>query len=265
MASTQIRRSERVTVATRRKLRFGPHRSQTAVFRASRRGSAPRPTVMLLHGGSWSWPYGRWLMVLVARDARRRGWNTYNVKYRRLGRFGGGGGWPATFTDVTAALDALVDRLNTGKLGSAASVDKRVAVVGHSAGGHLALWLAAERSTRLTGVVSMGGPTDLERLAANPANVTVIALVEDAPAAERWDLTSPAARLPTGTPTCLVHGSDDTVVAPEWARRYAELATAAGDAVELHVIDGEKHRDGVRPKSGQWQATVAAVERWFGS
>ena len=220
---------------------------------------------MLLHGGSWSWPYGRWLMVLVARDARRRGWNTYNVKYRRLGRFGGGGGWPATFTDVTAALDALVDRLNTGKLGSAASVDKRVAVVGHSAGGHLALWLAAERSTRLTGVVSMGGPTDLERLAANPANVTVIALVEDAPAAERWDLTSPAARLPTGTPTCLVHGSDDTVVAPEWARRYAELATAAGDAVELHVIDGEKHRDGVRPKSGQWQATVAAVERWFSS
>lgn len=202
-------------------------------------------------------------MLLVGRDARRRGWNTYNVKYRRLGRFGGGGGWPATFTDVTAALDTLVDHLHSGKLGSATSIDRRVVVAGHSAGGHLALWLAAERSTRLTGVVSMGGPTDLETSAANPANVAVIALVEDAPAAERWALTSPLARLPTGTTTCLVHGGDDTIVAPASARHYAACAIEAGDSVELHVIEGEKHRDALNPKSGQWLAAAEAMTRWF--
>lgn len=247
----------------RRKVRFGPERYQTAIFRSSRAGSGPRPTVMMLHGGSWSWPYGRFLMVLIARDARRRGWNTYNASYRRVGRFGGGGGWPETFDDVVRALDKLVDHLHTGKLGDAVKGDRRVVVVGHSAGGHLALWLARERSTRLAGVVSMGGPTDLETLAANPVNVKVHALVADAPPAERWTLTSPLARLPTGTTTCLVHGGDDTVVSPGSARRYAAAAEAAGDTVELHIIDDGKHRDAIRPKLGQWKTAAEAIERFF--
>jgi len=202
-------------------------------------------------------------MTLVERSARRRGWNTYNVSYRRLGRFGGGGGWPSTFDDVAAALDALLERLHAGQLGDDAHADRRVVLVGHSAGGHLALWLAKERPTRLTGVVSIGGPTDMEALAANPNNVRVHALVEDAPVEQRWQLTSPLARLPTGTPTCLVHGGNDSVVSAASAKRYAAQAESAGDTVELHVIDGEKHLDGVLPNSGQWEATVNVIERWF--
>ncbi len=247
----------------RKKIRYGPDRLQAGVFRTSRRRSGPRPTVMFLHGGSWSWPYGRWVMTLVARDARRRGWNTFNVSYRRLGRFGGGGGWPATFDDVASALDSLVDRLHAEPLTTRSHADRRVVAVGHSAGGHLALWLAGERPTRLTGVVSIGGPTDMETLAANPHNLAVRALVEAAPPKTRWQMTSPLARLPTGTPTCVIHGGDDTVVSPASARQYASQAEAAGDMVELQVIDGELHRDGVRPKSGQWLATVDAIERWF--
>ena len=59
-------------------------------------GRPAAPTIVLLHGGSWSWPYNRWVMWLLARDVTRRGWGLFNVDYRRVGRFGGGGGWPET-------------------------------------------------------------------------------------------------------------------------------------------------------------------------
>ena len=117
------------------KLRYGSQRSQFGVLRRPI-GKNPTAVIMLVHGGFWTWPYGRWLMWRLARDVRRRTWSSFVVSYRRLGRFGGGGGWPATFTDVRDAVDRLDGEL--------ARQDLRlpVVVVGHSAGGHLALWCA---------------------------------------------------------------------------------------------------------------------------
>src|SRR5580693_1080204 len=92
----------------------------------------PHPVIVLIHGGSWTARYGRTVMRGLAGDLRRRGWAVWNIEYRRVGN---GGGWPATFLDVAAAIDHLPEL--------DAPLDlARVTVVGHSAGGHLALWAA---------------------------------------------------------------------------------------------------------------------------
>lgn len=212
---------------------------------------------MLVHGGFWKWPYNRWVMWLLQRDLARRGWGSFNVEYRRLGRFGGGGGWPQTFDDVRHSIELL-----TSGRGPAAVDPARVVVVGHSAGGHLAL-VAAGRIASSGGrppalVVSMAGPTDLERLWTN-GSVPVDELTSDAPQSERWQLTSPMHALPVGVPVLCVHGDADTTVPPHNSAEFVAAAREAGDEADLVIVAGENHRDPLRPGSQIWKAVVTHV------
>src|ERR1700679_1262119 len=117
--------------APRQRYRYGPHRSQRADLYLPRR-SGPHPVMVLIHGGSWQVRYGKVVMRGLAGDLMRRGWAVWNIEYRRVGD---GGGWPATFEDVAAAIDHLTTL--------DAPIDlERVSILGHSAGGHLALWAA---------------------------------------------------------------------------------------------------------------------------
>lgn len=238
-----------------RKLRYGSNRHQFGVFQGAASRKADRTTfatVVLIHGGSWRWPYNRWVMSLLARDARRRGWAVFNVEYRRLGRFGGGGGWPETFDDARAAIETMTN--DTASLG----IDTdRVVVVGHSAGGHLALVGSATASARPALVVSMAGPTDLERLWSNGSQ-PVIDLTEDAPAPTRWSVTSPIHMLPVGSPVLCVHGEADTTVHPMHSTVFVEAARSAGDVAEVVLATGESHKDALKPTSAIW-ASVADV------
>ncbi|MDQ2827153.1 MAG: alpha/beta hydrolase, partial [Actinomycetota bacterium] len=92
-------------------------------------GAGPHPVVVVLHGGFWQAMFGRRLMDKVSADLAGAGWAAWNLEYRRVGM---GGGWPATFDDVAAGIDALA-----GVRGLDLS---RVTTLGHSAGGQLALW-----------------------------------------------------------------------------------------------------------------------------
>ena len=111
--------------------RYGPDRSQRGELHLPS-GPGPHPVMLLLHGGSWRKRYGIVVMRGLAADLLRRGWAVWNIEYRRLGA---GGGWPATFEYVAAAVDHLAE--------IDAPLDMaRVSLLGHSAGGHLALWAA---------------------------------------------------------------------------------------------------------------------------
>lgn len=237
-----------------RRLEYGGARGQFGVFRGSANGSRA-PLVVFVHGGSWATPYNRWAMLLLTRDAARRGWATYNVEYRRLGRGGGGGGWPQTFVDVSDAIRTGVDH-------HSASAGGPTAVVGHSAGGHLALWAASDVAGLVEGVVSLAGPTDLRRISAGGSAV-VDALVANAPVAERWELTSPLEKLPTGVATRCVHGASDQTVSPRNSTEYAEAAVAHGDDASAVVIPGEDHRSPLGASSSMWLHTVEILCGWF--
>ena len=115
-------------------IRYGPSGDQEADLYLP---TTPRPPVVcLLHGGFWRMPHGRDQMAAIADDLVSRGLAVWNLEYRRLGA--PGAGWPATMDDVAAGVSHLA-QLSLG--GVDLDLD-RVAVVGHSAGGHLALWVA---------------------------------------------------------------------------------------------------------------------------
>jgi acetyl esterase/lipase len=239
-----------------RKLRYGKSRHQVGVYRAAeQRGDdhPAAPTIVLLHGGSWSWPYNRWVMWPLALDAARRGWGVFNVDYRRVGHLGGGGGWPETFDDARTAIELITN--DTSKLGI--DVD-RVVVVGHSAGGHLALIGAATADISPALVVSMSGPTDLERLWSNGSQ-PVRDLTARAPESSRWSITSPIHMLPLGVPTLCVHGEADTTVHPRHSTEFVEAARSAGDVAEAVLVPGETHKDALKPTSEIWVTVTDAI------
>jgi len=223
-------------------------------------GAGPWPAVILIHGGFWKVRWDRTLMTPLACDLAARGFAAWNIEYRRVGQEGGG--WPGTFEDVAAAADALA-----GLEGVDAS---RVITVGHSAGGHLALWLAARRRIAAghpgagprvdpRGVVSQAGVADLARGAADGLGDGACAALlgggpEDVP--ERYAATSPVSLLPLGVSTLLVHGTADTIVPPTQSRSYASAATAAGDVVELAELAGADHFDVIDPTHAGWAVVV---------
>ena len=233
------------------RLRYGTGRHQFGTLHVPRSQSRPNGVVVLVHGGFWRWPFNRWVMALISHDAVRRGFAVLNVEYRRLGRFGGGGGWPATFDDVTDAVTTVSHRFP----------DLPLWVVGHSAGGHLALFAAARLAECVDGVVSVSAPTDLRTMSRRGSDA-VDELVAGAPLPDRWSLTSPIEMLPTGVPTVCVHGEDDTTVLPEMSVRYVEAALAAGDDARLVLVSGEGHRSVLLASSQTWRAVIESLDRW---
>lgn len=204
-----------------------------------------RPLVVLIHGGFWQAQYGASLMNELAADLGAAGWETRNIEYRRLGN---GGGWPATFDDVLAQVD---------EVGAA-----RVVTVGHSAGGHLALWAAAERP--LAGAVAQAGVLDLRGAAATGVGRdTVQRLIGGQPDAqpERYRSASPIERVPIGVPQLIVHGQLDATVPVGMSRGYVEAARAAGDEVEYVELPAAGHYEHLDPRSDAWRA----VRSWLAS
>lgn len=240
---------------------YGPHPDQFLELTLPA-GSGPAPVAVVLHGGFWRAAYGVDLARPLAADLAAAGFAAVAVEYRRVGA---GGGWPETVEDVAAALDALPG------LAEAARLDLTdVTVVGHSAGGHLAAWAAgrallppgapgAGPAVRVTAAVLQAGVLDLDRahrrglgrgavrdLLGGPPDPGVLALAD------------PVRLVPTGAHVLCVHGAGDDVVPPEQSERYAAAAQAAGDRVEVRLVDGD-HMVLIDPSGPAW----AVVREWL--
>jgi acetyl esterase/lipase len=235
-----------------RRFSYGPGWAQTGTLHTPHGAALDGDVLVLVHGGFWRWPYGRWATWLVARDAVSHGHTVLNLGYRRLGRFGGGGGWPHTFDDVGDAIGLIADQ----------RPDSKVVVIGHSAGGHLALVAAARRPEAVSGVIAIAAPTNLRSLVDN-GSIPAARLVEGSPSEDRWALTSPIEMLPTGVRTVCVHSDADQTVRPVMSERYVEAALLAGDDSRLVRVADDVHSDALRPGHVTWIEALAAAEDWL--
>ncbi|MBW8815908.1 MAG: alpha/beta hydrolase [Caulobacterales bacterium] len=252
------------------RIAYGPAPAQVVdLFLPKTRG--PHPVVILIHGGCYLAEYrGLAESSGVAADLARRGYAVWNVEYRKLGE--PGAGYPGTFLDVAEA----VDRLRTE--GPKYQLDtRRVLALGHSAGGHLALWAASRarlpRSSPLwradplpiRAVVSLGGIGDLKGQASvfggacGPEPIPQVIGLATRP--DAYADTSPAELLPSGARVVMISGAFDHVMPPFTGWAYVQRMRKAGDSADVIAIPDAGHFDVMIPTTAAWQVVAGVVGR----
>ena len=221
----------------------------------------PAPVVVLIHGGFWRATYGLELMVPLAENLVADGYAVWSIEYSRVTH--DGGGFPGTLIDVAAAID------HVAKLAELHPVDRdRVAVVGHSAGGHLAAWVGgrehlndgdpgAQPSIIPNHVVPQAGVINLPAAATDfMGNGAVIDFLggEQVGLEDAYRVATPQ----VGTPhVAIVHGTNDEVV----PRHYGTYASAplASTSIEWTIIEGADHMDMIDPAHAAWASVRSAI------
>lgn len=234
-------------------------------------GAGPHPVVVLIHGGCFKSAYATTRDLAPMGDALKdAGIATWNVEYRRVGQQGGG--WPGTYLDVGRSVDHLRSLAREYPLDLS-----RVVILGHSAGGHLAMWTAARSRVpassplyiadplTVRGVIDLAGPLDMT--ANIPGYETlcrdsvITSLMGGTPAAvaERYAHASPIKLLPLGIPQVLIWGTQEDFVPRPFVDAYVAQATRAGDRVRLIVIPGAGHFETASPRASTWPKVEAAI------
>ena len=217
-----------------------------------RPASRSRGVVVVVHGGFWRARYDFSLGRPLAASLARRGWTAVNLEYRRVGN---GGGYPRTLDDVAAGIDHLADvpDLDTST----------VVTLGHSAGGHLAVWAAGRRSprVRVTAAVAQAGVLDLRTAVERDLGAGAVRdlLGEHADDTVALDAADPMARVPLDVPVWCVHSPGDESVPIEQSQAYVRRARAAGARAGLVTVDGD-HSVHLDVSSEAWVRTTELLE-----
>ena len=242
------------------RIQYGEHPLQFGDLRLPK-GEGPHPVAVVVHGGCWLAEYNLDHISSFCDALTQDGIATWSLEYRRIGDEGGG--WPGTFQDVAQGADHL------RKLAKDYPLDlERIVAVGHSAGGHLVLWLGArsglpqsselfsEKPIALRGIVSLAGVTDLRR--AHEEEIcgdSVKRLIGGGPdeMSDRYRMASPMDLRPLGVPQRLVQGARDPIVPLSSVEPYFEAGRRAGDDVELIVREEAGHFELIAPTTAAWR------------
>ena len=227
----------------------------------------PEASIILIHGGCWQNAYDLGYVRPMADALKASGYLVWSIEYRRIGDEGAC--WPGTFEDVGRAVDQFRAIMKKRNLTNTKKI-----FMGHSAGGNLALWAAARANfsnehplaiaepLKAEAVIGLAAITDLRRYAAGKSEceqAVVELLGLPAEHDQQYAATSPVELLPSGVPTILLQGSEDTIVRREQAQRFHDAANACGDLCSIEYIPGAGHFDLVHPGTLAWRIVLASV------
>lgn len=237
-------------------------------------GHGPHRTVVFIHGGWWQSEYDLAYAGFPCNRLRQDGFAVWSLEYRRVGSTGGG--WPATFEDVAAGFDHLTTLAGRYPLDLS-----RVIAIGHSAGGHLAFWLAGRHHIEatsvlyqpqpriaLSGVIALAGAVDLGLTIALSGSGEfahdkdeVKSLMGGTPAEhpDRYRAGDPGELLPLGVPQVLIQGTNDQQIPPELPAMWSKKARRIGDSVTVTILPGADHFEIVDPDLTAFEPVRAAV------
>ena len=250
---------------------YGDHEAQFAELWLPE-SSGPHPVVFMVHGGCWQKSIAdRSLMNYAAEDLRTRGLAVWNIEYRGVDEEGGG--YPGTFTDVRDAAEALFE------LGPSLDLDTtQVAAFGHSAGGHLAAWVAVQSNLPenseiepgsalpISSVIVSGGLADLEASLPVTLETCLANIVENltGPAsADRPDVysdTSVSKLLPTSSELISVNGAQDRIAPPKLGRALTNLVVASGAKGQFVEVPETGHVELIAPGTAAFEIQARLLE-----
>jgi acetyl esterase/lipase len=211
-------------------------------------GKGPHPVVIFIHGGYWRAEYDLTHASHLCAAIAKAGFAVWSVEYRRTGQRGGG--YPGTLDDIRAAAKRMTKIADLNL--------KRVVVSGHSAGGQLALWLAAQQAIALQGVAALAGVTDLRRgydLRLGDGAVQAFLGCDPKQCDDRYRAASPMDLLPLPVPQALIHGTEDDVVPFEFSERFVKASRNA----ELIPLRGAGHFTLIDPRAKEWSVVLESI------
>lgn len=244
------------------RLAYGSDSNQFLDLRLPSKGktAAPHPLVINIHGGYWRAKYNLDHAGHLCAALATKGFATANLEYRRVGN--DGGSWPGTFADIRSAYSYLLQNAQRHSFDP-----HRVVVMGHSAGGQLALCLAAHEPA-VTRVVSLAGVLDLQQAwRLHLSNDAVVEFLRGTPTevpdhyreADPMQLSIPQAR------QWLICGSADDIVPPSFSRDYVaakkQRAPSGNEDANLLEIAGAGHFDLIDPSTSAWKSVEQTVTR----
>lgn len=237
---------------------YGSDPNRFVDLRLPKGGRGPYPVVINVHGGFWRARYNLDHAGHLCAALTASGMATANLEYRRVGNEGGG--WPGTFSDIRAAYSFLVQNAAQHHFDP-----QKVLVIGHSAGGQLAVCLAAHGPS-VTRVVSLAGVVDLKRAyKLHLSNDAVVEFLHGTPGevpdhyreADPMELSVPHAR------QVLIHGSGDEDVPTAFSRDYVSAKQKrtgkAQEDARLVELPGTTHMDLIDPRSKAWKRVEDTV------
>jgi acetyl esterase/lipase len=230
--------------------------------------SRPLATVVLIHGGAWEAGYDYKSMTPMGQALVKAGFAVWAIEYRRLGA---GGGWPSTFEDVARGIDHLSTLSRRHPAADDEILTRRAALVGHSAGGQLAVWAASRRTSTPgglpafapSGVVSLAGPLDLTAASrfsrmGRPVRSLMGGSVDAVP--EHYRAGDPTLLVPASVPVWAVHPVYDVQVPLSQATSYVAADRSAGGEAELVQVSGS-HNTVIDPGEPSWTAVLACITK----
>jgi acetyl esterase/lipase len=250
-----------------KRVTYGPEPQHFAELRFPK-GPGPSPLLMMIHGGFWQAVYDLNHTGLLCADLTTRNVVTCNLEYRRLGNQGGG--WPGTFQDISVAADRTLEIL----LRDPRVDTSRTTVMGHSAGGHLALWLVSRhkvvrgsplyvgRRSPISNAISLSGVPNLQLgWKQHLGNGVVSKLMGGAPEEfpDRYAAGSPVDLLPTGGRQVLLHGTADNIVPISQSESFVRRAKEVGNDTTFVKLDGVGHFELIDPESSAWRTVAETV------
>ncbi|MET7468934.1 alpha/beta hydrolase [Micromonospora sp. NPDC005222] len=242
---------------------YGDHPDQCADLRRPAGDGPPRPLVVVVHGGFWRAEYDRTHTGPMAAALAALGHPVAQIEYRRTGQ--PGGGWPHTLADVRAGIAALPEL-------AAAALPGRVApappiLVGHSAGGHLALYVAAKAPETVGGVLALAPVADLAQAYRLDLDGGAVAALlgggpEEVP--DRYAEADPSSLVPFRTRTVVIHGQADLQVSVAISRSWVAADRAAGGSATLVELPECEHFGLIAPDSTAWPLVIEALRSLHG-
>lgn len=243
------------------RIAYGADRNQFIDLRRPAAKSAspnPLPLVINIHGGFWRAKYNLDHAGHLCAALTAKGIATANLEYRRVGD--DGGAWPGTFADIRSAYSFLLQNARAHNFDT-----RKMLVMGHSAGGQLALCLAAHEPG-VNRAISLAGVVDLQRAyRLHLSNDAVVEFLRGTPTevpdhyreADPMQLSIPQAR------QWLIHGTADETVPADFSQDYvaAKQKRTGKQREDVHLLEisGAIHSDLIDPRTSAWKKVEDTV------